>query len=141
MSDCQDIQVALPMGIFVPTRGTATTSHADALSKTVVAITLPDDALAQTLLVTLVGKHTSGAVRLSFQFHVMITRLDSETPNAYSVDIATQHAMVNEDGDIEADIVENGDSGANITITDTSSDAGDIDWNYQIWVLDEIALS
>jgi len=128
------------MGIFVPIRGNAETVHADALEKVIVGFTLPINALMQNLLITLTAQHSSGAVRCSYQFPVMVSRLQSETPFAYKVKHGSASFM-REDPDLEADVVANGDAGGKIVVTDDSSDAGTVKWNWQIWVLDEILLS
>jgi len=137
--NCEEETVRLPLNIFVPTRGNGTTVHADDSPKALVGFVLPKDLLMQNVLITLTGKHTSGAVRLAFQIHAMLTRVDADSPNTYKAEVAAIQAMA-DDPDIEVNVVANGDAGINITVTDTSADAGTINWNFQIWVLDEITL-
>jgi len=139
--DCDDGRPRLPLQIYIPSRGQADTVHADALAKVITAFTLPVDALMQNLIITLTAKHTSGAVQLAFQIHLMVSQIQADTPNAYRVEIATKHNMRNLDPEIDVDVVANGDAGINITALDNSSDAGTINWNFQIWVLDELLLS
>ena len=139
ISDCCEQTVSLPLNIFVPIRGNGTTVHADDSPKALVGFVLPKDLLMQNVLITLTGKHTSGSIRLAFQIHAMLTRVDADSPNTYKAEVAAIQAMA-DDPDIEVSVVANGDAGINITVTDTSADAGTINWNFQIWVLDEITL-
>jgi len=146
MNDCSDLECAeetpaLPLNIYVPSRGNGDTVHGGTSAKVLQAFTLPVDLLMQNLFITLTGKHTSGSVRIGFQIHVMVSRVDADTPAIYSAEVGTIHAMNSEDTDIEVNVVKNGDAGVNITVTDTSGDAGTINWNFQIWVLDELLLS
>ena len=139
ITDCCEQTVSLPLNIFVPIRGSGTTVHADALAKALVGFVLPKDLLMQNVLITLAGEHTSGSVRLAYQISAMLTRVDADSPNTYKAEVAAIQAMA-DDPDIEVTVVANGDAGINITVTDTSADAGTINWNFQIWVLDEITL-
>ena len=140
ITDCCEQTVSLPLNIFVPIRGNGNTVHANDSPKALVGFVLPKDLLMQNVLITLAGEHTSGSVRLAYQISAMLTRVDVDSPNTYKAEVGTIQAMGSDDPDIEVDVVANGDAGINITITDTSADAGTINWNHQTWVLDEILL-
>ena len=146
MSDCSDLECAeetpcLPLQIYVPTRGKAQTTHSNDTAQLITGFSLPADELMQNLLITLTGRSADGSVRVSYQIPVMVTNLQSESPNAYSADQGSQSDMNNEDAELEAEVVVNGDVGALLRVTDVSSDAGVMEWNWMIWVLDEIKLS
>lgn len=139
--DCEEETVSLPLQIFVPIRGNGDTVHADDSPKALVGFTLPKDLLQQTLMITVTSKHSSGTIRTATVIFLMVSRVDADSPNTYSAEIATINNMRSEDPDLEYDVVANGDAGINITLTDSSSDAGTINSNFQIWVLDEQILS
>jgi hypothetical protein len=138
--DCDQQTVAHPFGIYVPSRGSANTVHADALDKVIVAFTLPADELMQNLLITLTGKANSGAIRIAAQIKCMAILRTADTPD-YTLGMGDKTIMNAEDTDISVNVAANGDAGINITAKDFSSDIGTINWNYQIWVLDELLLS
>ena len=130
-----------PMQMLYTSRGTAQTTHADALAKVIVGFTLPIDRLTQNLMITLTGRNAAGTVRVAYQIPVLVTNEQLESPNAYSVDQGSQSTMNNEDPDLDAEVVENGDAGAILQVIDSSSDAGVMTWNWMIHVLDELLLT
>ena len=139
-SACEEESVKIPLNIFVPSRGSTTTTHSDSTPQTVVGFALPKDELMENLLLTLTGRNADGSVRVAFQIPIMVSNRQADTPNAYTVDQGTQSSMTNEDPDLEADVVANGDAGVNLRVTDDSGDAGVITWKWQIWVLDQLLL-
>lgn len=138
---CEEQTVKIPIGIFVPTRGTTTTDHDNDSPKGIVGFELPEDLLTATLLITLIGRNAAGTVRVSYQIRAMITRRQAETPNAYSVDVGDKSVMNAEDTDLEVELIEGGDTNATLRVTDTGGDAGVMNWSFSFWVLDQIKLA
>ena len=144
--DCSDLECAeetpsLPLQIYVPSRGTAQTDHSDTAAKVILGFALPVDQLMQNILIALTGRNAAGTVRVAFQIPVLVINEQGESPNAYSVDQGSQSSMTNEDSDLEAEVIENGNAGAILQVTDSSGNAGIMEWNFMIWVLDEKLLA
>tara|TARA_R100001198_G_C5235709_1_gene213703 strand:+ start:515 stop:1693 length:1179 start_codon:yes stop_codon:yes gene_type:complete len=125
----------LPVGLYVPLRGRASTTHADTGAKSMFSFTLEEDQLFENILITITGEHSGSKKRVGYQIPCMVVRRSSDNPD-YSVLLGSQSWMTDEDPDIEVIVAANGDAGVVVLAMDSSGDAGQIDWVYQVWTLD-----
>jgi len=126
----------LPIGLHVPLRGRASTSHVDISAKSIFSFTLNDDQLFENILITITGEHSGSKNRIGFQIPCMVVRSAADSPD-YTVLTGSQSWMNDEDSDIEIVVAANGDTGVTVFAMDQSGDAGQIDWIYQAWTLDQ----
>lgn len=126
------------MGVVKPVRGTAQTDHSDAVAKLILNGTLPSDDLAQSFMMTLVGRDAATkAVILSYILYFTVSRLAT----TYKVERGSDSIMNNDDPDIEPDVIAVGTTNYRINMTDTTGDRGVIDWAFSLQLLESISLA
>ena len=131
-------KVAIPLGVIIPVRGTAQTDHSDTAAKLILNGTLPSDNLAQTFMMTIVGRDVATkAIILSYILHFTVSRLAT----TYKVDRGSDSIMNNDDPDVEPDVIAVGTTNYRINMTDTSGDLGVVDWAFSLQLLESISLA
>lgn len=133
--------VAIPMGVRIPTRGSAQTDHSDAAAKLILNGELPADDLAQLFQFSLIGVDSTKTIRLAFILPFMISRRGAESPNAYKVRMGLQQWINQDDGDLEPEVIGVGDTNYQINMIDTTGDLGIVDWKWTLQLLESISLA
>lgn len=135
--------LGIPYEIFIPIRGIQTTDHSTANPQVITSISVADGELniAENYLITLTGKKDDNTKSVSFSIPVLLTRINADTPNAYKAETGSISAMTSQESDFFVELVANGDVGANLEVTHDIGSAGNWEWVFQIWKMDELLLT
>ena len=131
-------KLCIPMGVVKPVRGTAQTDHNNTAAKLILNAELPSDDLAQTFMMTIVGRDAATkAIILSYILYFTVSRLAT----TYKVERGSDSILNNDDQDVEPDVIAVGTTNYRINMTDTTGDLGVVDWAFSLQLLESISLA
>ena len=120
-----------PKVINLDVTGDITVDHTTTGYKLITAAALPDDLTGQDKVIHLFGKKPDGTITFNFILPFTVTRRDANSPD-YTVEEGSSQWMNEQDENIRARVVANGDIGWKAEANVQGGGFGNIDWDFRI---------